>query len=122
MAAELSIDDFINIDVKFESAREQIDPLLEEYNQIEINCEGVDEFLGSTFYDDFINGETMSRENTQLVYITAGLLKEPIDLKLNIIQNIYRIASVDIGSSVRPPWYNSMLYIALGLQSIYDAA
>ncbi len=122
MSADLTIDDFIDIDVKFKSVREQIDLLLEEYNQIEINCEGIDDFLDSTMYDDFINGETMTRDSTQLVYITAGLLKEPIDFKLSIIENIYRIAGVDIRSTARPPWYNNMLDFARGLQSIYDAA
>jgi len=122
MESELTIDDFINIDVKFENIREQIDLWLEEYNRTIINYGGIDEFFESTFYDDFINGETMTRESTQLVYISAGLLKEPIDLKLSIVQKIFRVAGVDISTTVRPPWYDYMLGLALGLQSIYDAA
>jgi hypothetical protein len=122
MESELTIDDFINIDVKFENIREEIDLWLEEYNRTIINYGGIDEFLDSTFYDDFINGETMTRESTQLVYISAGLLKEPIDLKLSIVEKIFRVAGVDISTTVRPPEYDYMLGLALGLQSIYDAA
>lgn len=122
MESELNIDDFINIDVKFENIREEIDLWLEEYNRTIINYGGIDEFFESTFYDDFINGETMTREGTQLVYITAGLLKEPIDMKLSIVEKIFSVADVDISTTVRPPEYDYLLGLALGLQSIYDAA
>ena len=122
MASPLSIYDFILIDDKFDDIREPMSILVQKYNKTKINYVGINELLESTIYDDFINGETMTHENARLICIVAGLLKEPIDLKLSIIENIFSIAGVDISTSLRPPEYDYMLDMARGLQSIYDAA
>ena len=118
MNGHLSIDDFIAIDGKFEHIREQIDPKIQEYNQIEINYDAINEFIESEIYDAFINGGRLTRNDTQFIHIVSGLLKEPIDLKLNIMENIFFIAGVDIN---RLLGYNRILRLVVGLQSIYDA-
>ena len=119
MANPLSIYDFILIDDKFDDIREPMTILIQKYNKTSINCVGIDELLKSDEFDGFINGEN---KNSKLVCIAAGLLKESIDLKLSIIENIYLIAGVDISMSEHPPGYDYLLMVAIGLQSIYDAA
>lgn len=119
MIGPLSIYDFILIDDKFDDIREPMSILIQKYNKTNINYAGISELLENYAYDDFINGDY---KNSESVYITVGLLKEPIDLKLSIIENIYRIADVDICTSVRPLGYDHMLGLLIGLQSIYDAS
>ena len=118
MNGHLSIDDFIGIDCKFECVREQIEPKIQEYNQIEINYDAIDEFIESEIYDAFINGGRLTRNDLQFIRMVSRLLKEPIDLKVSIMENIFFIAGVDIS---RPLGYDHILRLGLGLQSIYDA-
>lgn len=118
MACPLSIYDFILIDDKFDDIREPMSILIQKYNTTNINCAGIDELLKSDEFDGFINGDN---KNSKLVCIAAGLLKESIDLKLSIIENIFSIAGVDISMSEHPPGYDYLLGVAIGLQSIYDA-
>ena len=117
MASPLSIYDFILIDDKFDDIREPMSILVKKYNKTHINLVGIRELLESDAFDGFINGD---HENTQSVCIVAGSLKEPIDLKINIIENIFLIAGVDISTSVHPAGYDYLLVLAAGLQSIYD--
>ena len=121
MANPLSIYDFILIDDKFDDIREPMTILIQKYNKIKVNLTGMYELFKSSEYDDFINGDKLTDENAKSIYIAAGLLKESIDLKLNIIENIFGIAGVDISTSVHPPGYDYLLGMAIGLQSIYDA-
>ena len=118
MNGHLSIDDFIAIDGKFEHIREQIDPKIQEYNQIEINYDAINEFIESEIYDAFINGGRLTRNDLQFIRMVSRLLKEPIDLKVSIMENIFFIAGVDIS---HPLGYNLILILGVGLQSIYDA-
>ena len=117
MANPLSIYDFILIDDKFDDIREPMSILVQKYNKTHVNYGGIRELLESDAFDSFINGD---HENTQSVCIAAGRLKEPIDLKINIIENIFLIADVDISTSVHPAGYDYLLVLAAGLQSIYD--
>jgi hypothetical protein len=118
MAGPLSIYDFILIDDKFDDIREPMTILIQKYNKMKINCVGIDELLESDEFDGFINGDN---KNSKLVGIAAGLLKESIDLKISIIENIYLIAGADLSTSKHPPGYDYLLGLAIGLQSIYDA-
>jgi hypothetical protein len=118
MNGHLSIDDFIVIDGKFENVREQIEPKIQEYNQIEINYDAINEFIESEIYDAFINGGGLTRNDTQFIRMVSRLLKEPIDLKVSIMENIFFIAGV---RTSRPLGYDRILRLGIGLQSIYDA-
>ena len=121
MEGFLSMDDFIIIDDKFNHFREPIGLLIQKYNKMKINYDGIDELFESSTYDEFTNGSTMTRDDIRLIHINAIIMKRRVDLKLNIIENIFRIADVDISTTVRPPGYDWMLGLARGLQSIYDA-
>ena len=121
MSYDLSMDDFILIDDKFNHVREQIGLLIQKYNKMKINYDGINELFESSTYDEFINGSTMTRDNVRLIHINAVIMKRRVDLKLNIIENIFRIAGVDISMTERPPGYDWLLGMARGLQSIYDA-
>jgi len=117
MANPLSIYDFILIDDKFDDIREPMSILVQKYNKTHVNFDGIRELLESDAYDAFINGD---HENTQSVCIAAGRFKEPVDLKINIIENIFLIAGVDISASVHPAGYDYLLVLASGLHGIYD--
>jgi hypothetical protein len=119
MAGPLSIYDFILIDDKFDDIREPMSILVQKYNKTHVNFVGIRELLESDAYDAFINGD---HENTQSVCVTAGLLKEPIDLKLSIIENIFSIAGVEISTSVHPAGYDYLLVLASGLHGISAVA
>ena len=121
MSHDLSMDDFILIDDKFNHFREQIGLLIQKYNKMKINYDGINELFESSTYDEFINGSTMTRDDIRLIHINAIIMKRRVDSKLNIIENIFRTAGVDISMTERPPGYDWLLGMARGLQSIYDA-